>query len=112
MSKGLEIKGIDKLMAHLKKCATLEDVKQVVFVNGAEMHQNAQRFAPVDTGMLKRNVRINLEQWGMEAKVTSEAEYAPYQEYGTRYMAGTPHVRPAFRIQSAKFKSDMRRLVR
>ncbi|QOV19035.1 HK97 gp10 family phage protein [Blautia liquoris] len=112
MSSGLEIRGIDKLMAHLKKCATLEDVKQVVRVNGAEMHQKTQRFAPVDTGALKRNIRLDIENQGMAAKVTSEAEYAPYQEYGTRYMAGTPHVRPAFRIQSAKFKNDMQRLVK
>jgi HK97 gp10 family phage protein len=112
MSKGLEIKGIDKLMAHLKKCATLEDVKQVVSVNGAEMHQNAQRFAPVDTGNLKRNIRLDKENAGFTARVTSGAEYAPYQEYGTRYMAGTPHIRPAYHIQSAKFKNDMQRLVK
>lgn len=112
MNEGLAIVGIDKLIAKLKKSATLEDVKQVVKVNGAEMHQNTQRFAPVISGTLKRNVRISLEQWGMEAKVTSEAEYAPYQEYGTRYMAGTPHVRPAYKIQSAKFKADMQRLVK
>lgn len=112
MNEGLAIVGIDKLVAKLKRIATLEDVRQTVKDNGAEMHQNAQRFAPVDTGMLKRNVRISLEQWGMEAKVTSEAEYAAYQEYGTRYMAGTPHIRPAYHIQSAKFKNDMQRLVK
>lgn len=112
MNEGLAIVGIDKLIAKLKKSATLEDVKQVVKVNGAEMHQNAQRFAPVDTGALKRNIRIDKENGGFAVRVTSASEHAPYQEYGTRYMAGTPHVRPAFRIQSAKFKSDMRRLVR
>lgn len=112
MSKGLEIKGIDKLVAHLKRSATLEDIKRVVSVNGAEMHQNAQRFAPVDTGNLKRNIRLDKENGGFAVRVTSASEYAAYQEYGTRYMAGTPHVRPAYKIQSAKFKADMQRLVK
>ncbi|WP_334104623.1 HK97-gp10 family putative phage morphogenesis protein [Muricomes intestini] len=108
----IKITGIDALMKKLKHNATLNDVKLVVAVNGAEMHQKAQRFAPVDTGNLKRSIRINKENAGLAVRVSSTAEYALYQEYGTRYMAGTPHVRPAFRIQSAKFKNDMQRLVK
>lgn len=112
MGESLKIVGIDKLMAKLKKNVTLEDVKRVVKMNGSEMQQKAQRFAPVDTGTLKRNILLEIEQWGTEAKVTSGAEYAPYQEWGTRYMSGTPHIRPAYHIQSAKFKADMQRLVK
>lgn len=110
--RGMKLIGIDKLVGKLKKNATLEDVKTVVRVNGAEMQQTAQRKAPVDTGFLKRQIMLRIEQYGTEARVTSESEYAPYQEYGTRYMAGTPHVGPAYRIQSAKFKEDMQRLVK
>lgn len=109
---GIEIKGIDTLMKKLKHNATLEDVKLVVSVNGAEMHQNAQRFAPVDTGTLKRGIRFEKEDGGLTARVSSTAEYAPYQEYGTRYMTGTPHVRPAYHIQAAKFKRDLQRLMK
>lgn len=112
MGNSLKIIGIDKLITKLKKNATLGDVKQVIKMNGSEMQQSAQRFAPVDTGSLKRNIRLNIEQWGMEAKVTSGAEYAGYQEWGTRYMSGTPHIKPAYRIQSAKFKADMQRLIK
>ena len=46
------------------------------------------------------------------AVVTGDAEYDPYQEYGTRYQAGTPHLRPALYNTEDKFIADMNRLVR
>jgi HK97 gp10 family phage protein len=112
MKADVTLIGVDRLMAHLKKNATLDDVRQVVKTNGAEMHTQAQRFAPVRTGNLKRNIRIYNEQYGLEARINSEADYAAYVEWGTRYMAAQPHVGPAFKIQSAKFKNDMGRLVK
>lgn len=35
-----------------------------------------------------------------------------YLEYGTRFMDAQPFVQPALEEQSAKFKSDMQKLVR
>ena len=35
-----------------------------------------------------------------------------YQEYGTRFMAGTPHIRPAFIFQSKTFINEMEGLVK
>ena len=49
---------------------------------------------------------------GFTAKVKSEADYAPYQEYPTRYQPGTPHVRPGFFEQRIKFIQDMKRLMK
>ena len=46
------------------------------------------------------------------ARVKSEAEYAPYQEYGTRYQPGKPHIRPAYNKQKKRFVRDMRRLMK
>ena len=37
---------------------------------------------------------------------------AGHQEYGTRFMKGKPHIRPAFDEQKGKFKSDLGKLVR
>lgn len=62
----------------------------------------------------RNGVSIGLEitDGGMTAEVESTAEYAGYQEYGTRFMKGKPHIRPAFDEQKGKFKSDLGKLVR
>lgn len=108
----VRLRGSKELIGKLKRNANLNDVKQVVVMNTTEMHRKAQRNAPVDSGNLKRNIRYYQENGGFTGKVASEAEYAPYQEYGTRFQAGTPHVRPAFHKQKSKFINDMKRLMK
>lgn len=112
MSKGLTVKGIAKLEAKLRKGTNLSDVKNVVKLNGSELQESAMRFAPVDTGYLKRNIHLSVENSGMTARISSDASYAPYQEYGTRYQAGTPHVKPAYNKQKPQFIDDMKKLMK
>lgn len=108
----MKIRGAGQLKSALKKNASLDDVKNTVRLNGSEMHSSAMKYSPVDTGFLRRNIKYSTEDSGFTARVASEAEYAPYQEYGTRYQAGTPHVRPAFNKQNSKFLKDMKRLMK
>lgn len=104
--------GLDKLVAGLKKANQVENkVKEVVSKHGAGMQQKAQRFAPVDTGNLKRMIDLEIEDGGLSAKVESKADYAPYQEYGTRFQSGTPHIRPAFNASKDGFIRDCERVV-
>ena|SRR5690554_1782136 len=110
--KSLKIKGASELSGKLKRNANLDDVKNVVKINGSEMQRRAQRYAPVDTGSLKRNIKYHPEENGFTARIASEASYAPYQEYGTRFIAGTPHIRPSYYEQKSKFISDMKRLMK
>lgn len=112
MSKGLTVKGIAKLEAKLRKGTNLSDVKNVVKLNGSELQASAMKFAPVDTGYLKRNIHLSIENSGMTARISSDASYAAYQEYGTRYQTGTPHVKPAYNKQKPHFKSDLNKLMK
>ena len=108
----MELRGTVQLKNALRKNASLDDVKNTVKLNGSEMHSSAMKYSPVDTGFLRRNIKYNTEDSGFTARVASEAEYAPYQEYGTRYQSGTPHIRPSFHEQSPRFKKDMERLMK
>ena len=112
MAGGVTIKGIDVLQKKLRDNIALDDVRDVVRLNGAEMQAKAQRAAPVDTGFLKRDITLAITGSGMSAKVTGEADYDPYQEYGTRFMEGTPHIRPSYKEQKEQFKKDMSKLVK
>lgn len=108
----IDLDGIDQLIGKLKRNATLDDVKDVVKLNTAEMQKSAQQYAPVDTGFLKRAISLNISDGGFTGVVVSASAYAPYQEYGTRFMYGTPHIGPAYHEQKLLFLTDMKRLMR
>lgn len=119
----IRIEGLDKLEKQLKKNMTLDKVKEVVRKNGADLQRTAQRKVPVGTpastgipgyvgGTLKRSIGVEMLDSGMTAEVEPTAEYAPYVEYGTRYMKAKPYLKPALDEVGPKFKSDMQKLVK
>lgn len=108
----VKIKGANELRAALKKKANLDAAKRVVMQNGAELQARAQRNAPVDTGNLKRSIGLEISNGGLTAKSEAKAEYAAYQEFGTRYQNAQPYMGPAFKVQKEQFKRDMDKLVR
>lgn len=112
MAKSFKITGLNKLSSKLKKNVTMNDVKQVVKNNTAELTNAARRNAPVDTGFLKRSIVMELANGGYVGRSIAGAEYAPYIEYGTRFMASQPFMAPAYRLQKKKFKSDLERLMK
>lgn len=112
----IEIKGLDKLERSLKENVTLNDVKRVVRHNGSQMQQKMQANADFSkgyqTGATKRSIGLEIKDGGFTAEVGPTTEYAPYVEWGTRFMQPQSFVRPAYDSQKQKFKSDMQKLVR
>ena len=108
---GVKFLGIDLLEASLtKKMRAKERAAKVVKSHGGKMQANAMRFAPVDTSYLKNAITLDVS--ATEAAVESTAPYAVYQEYGTRYQPGTPHIRPAFRAEIHPFLDDMKKVMK
>ncbi|MCC7210135.1 MAG: HK97 gp10 family phage protein [Anaerolineae bacterium] len=59
-----------------------------------ELENNARAIVPVRTGYLRSSIshfRENARRYIVEAA----AHYAAYVEFGTRYMAAQPYMRPA-----------------
>ena len=112
----IKLDGMDKLQKKLKANATLADVKKVVRQNGSELQKKIQSNADFDkgyqTGTTKRSVSLEIKDGGFTAESGPETEYAPYLEYGTRFMDAQPFVRPALEVQAAKFKSDLQKLMK
>lgn len=99
------------------KITSLPKVVEVVRKNTAEMQTNTQKKAPVDTGTLKRSIQMNMKPEGTSitgevGSIGAGSEYEPYQEYGTRYQPGKPHIRPAYYEQRDKFRKDMHEVVK
>lgn len=112
----ITVEGLEELEKKLKANVTLDDVKRVVRQNGAELQKKIQSKADFkkgyQTGTTKRSVGLEITDGGLTADSGPTTEYAPYVEYGTRFMEAQPFVRPALEEQSAQFKSDMQKLVR
>lgn len=87
-------------------------VKEIVKKRTAEMQNEAMHNAPVDTGTLKRNIRLMLLNGGLAGTVISQADYSGYQEFGTRFMAAQPYMGPAWRKERPIFISELWALVK
>ena len=121
----LKIDGLEELQKQLKENATMEDVKKTIHDHGAMLQRKMQTKADFkegyQTGQTKRSIMIEISDGGLKATVGSDptfaetypnTEYAPYVEYGTRFMDAQPFVKPAYEEQAEKFERAMRRLVR
>ncbi|WP_170275137.1 HK97-gp10 family putative phage morphogenesis protein [Lactococcus lactis] len=108
----MKITGIDALQKKLMKNATLDDVKYVVKSNNANMNKNMQDLAPVDTGNMKRSITSEFTDGGFTGTTGPHTDYDGYVEYGTRFQAAQPFVKPAFDVQKKVFKNDLERLTK
>ena len=84
----------------------MEQSSKVIRNNTERLKASAKAKAPVDTGFLKNHITSSYPN-RLEGHVKSEAAYSGYQEYGTRFQTGTPHIRPALQEIEPQFKQDM-----
>ncbi|MEB8400913.1 HK97 gp10 family phage protein [Enterococcus casseliflavus] len=111
MGRGFQVKGLQALDQKLARNMQMKEVRQIVRTNGAEMNETAQRKAPVDTSFLRRSITFSMLDNGFSAMSLAGADYGGYVEWGTRFMAAQPYMKPAYIAQKAKFLADMKRLV-
>ena len=119
----IRVIGLKELQKALNTREALADVKKIVRDNGKELqgkmqenadfkgHYKGNKFVP-PTGATKQSIGLEIKDGGMTAEVGATKEYAPYLEYGTRFMDAQPFVKPAYIEQKAKFESDMQKLAR
>lgn len=75
-----------------------------------DIEAGAKRRAPVDTGVLRasiQSVRMGELWW----QVRVGAEYGVYQEYGTRFMAPQPFLRPTLTAVLPPFRAAVARIL-
>lgn len=112
MSVKVKLTGVQKLQKKLKKNMDMTAVKKAVKLNGSEMSKTAKEYVPVDTGTLKRSIRLDIQENGVTAKVSANTDYAGYVEYGTRFQTPKLYMAGAFDNQKEKFKKDIDRLMK
>ena len=75
-----------------------------------EIEAGAKSNAPRDTGTLANSYTTEMVD-ELNARVGSPVEYAPHQEYGTRYQPGKAHLIPAAERAREGFAEALKHLV-
>ena len=109
----IEWSGLDELGAVFAKAVAESEGKvgQVIYNNAEQMSAKARSYAPVDTAFLKENI-TSKKTGNLSAEVESGAGYAGFQEWGTRYQTGTPHIKPSFDDQVPILEQQIRDVAR
>ena len=122
--QGFQLNGIDEIKKELKQLSNLKEIQKIVKSNGSELQQKAMRKASFKghvnssgefvkpTGATKRSIQLELKDGGMSAHVNPGTHYAPYVEWGTRFMSPQPFMRPAWREQAIQFQKDLEKLLK
>lgn len=104
------LSGLPDLIQAIEQSKDLTDVKEAVKYHTANMARYALRNVPVKTGFLKRSEMLAIEEAGLAGRVSFYAEYAPYQEYGTRWIYGKFFLKKAFDQANKEFIVDLERM--
>lgn len=83
----------------------------IVKNNGIQLLQGAQKRSPVDTGALRRSIRLSLENGNLKAVVKTNVPYAKFVEYETIRQKAQPFMRPSLRVQKVKFIRDIKNAI-
>ena len=113
---GIRITGLDKLERALAKNAGLQEVKRVVRRHGIAMQRkmvgNADFTRGYQTGQTKHSIHGAEEDGGLTYACGPATEYAPYVNYGTRFMEAQPFATDAFEDEKPKFLEELNKLMK
>lgn len=116
LRRGISPKGVDIIEGQLLKSAetVMNSAKQSITdgaVSGAR-HVPSKPGEPPnnDTGILAGNIRVS-KQGPLHTRVSSEAPYAAFQEFGTSRMAARPYMAPALQKNRADIVRDVAKAV-
>jgi HK97 gp10 family phage protein len=95
-----------RIQSQLEK-ALSELIRKTAF----SIEARAKSLAPVDTGLLRNSIQTEIKS-PLHAVVGTNVEYAPHQEFGTRFQKGKPFMTPAVDAEKKEFEKRVRELGR
>lgn len=113
MAAVIQVMGKEELAEFLAKHSktVLEGSKKAVKLYGSKLAMLSMYSAPVDTGTLKRSIKLDIADQGLSAVVYPTVHYAMYVEYGTRYMSAQPFLRPTLQRVEPMFIRTMDKIM-
>jgi HK97 gp10 family phage protein len=86
----------------------MPEIKEATY----KVKRAAKDLVPVDTGALKGSIRHKLFSKEQTGVIYTTLEYAPHQEFGTRYMPAQPFMRPAMNMHRAGIQQSLKKFMR
>lgn len=115
MGSYVELKGIANLKKALDKELSVRNIKTAVRESTADLHTAMSKNAGETTfnkgyftGNLKRSINMKITGNGLTGTVGPSVEYAPYLEYGTRFMAPEPFAKPSLEEVKPTFERRLK----
>lgn len=108
MKMNMELKGLEQLINKLqdyqvdKKAEVSEIVKETAF----KIQAGAKQRAPVDTGHMKRNIKVDIASDEMSAEIGTrgdDVEYSVHVEFGTKNTPAQPFLFPAYEDERPEY---------
>jgi HK97 gp10 family phage protein len=87
------------------------ELERVVLLTMLAIEARAKIAAPVRTGNLRDSI-TSQQISSLSAIVGATADYAPYVEFGTRYMQARPFLFPAFEAEKRDFQRQIARILK
>lgn len=101
-----DFKGLDALVKNLDP-----ELIAVVAIAAHNVERRAKDWVPVDTGATKNSILPRFSEGGMVAEIGPTTAYAPFLEFGTRFMAARPFMIPALEAERQPFLTAIAQLI-
>lgn len=92
-------------------------IKKIVRASGVRVHERQRALAPVDTGFMRSQLRVEFTEGGYayeagyresDFDAAGEPFYPVYVEFGTATQPAQPHVFPARDEEAPRFRRELR----
>ena len=99
--------GLDRLLQKLDKIAGDKAAMQGVEKGCLRVEAAAKELCAVDTGLLRASIQHELDSSSLSGTVSTNVEYAPYIEFGSRGKGAHAFMYPALANNLNSIKADI-----
>ena len=95
----IKVNGLPEALSKLKKYQSRKkkQIKEELVIGGFKIETLAKQTAPWEYGRLSGSITMDDGDLALlVVRVGTHIKYAPYQEFGTKFMAAQPYLYPSF----------------
>jgi len=95
----IKINGLPEALSKLKKYQSRKkkQIKDELMIGAFKVEGSAKDVVPVLTGRLKGSITVDASDIAiLVARVGTDVKYAPYVEFGTKFMGAQSYLYPSF----------------